>query len=169
MFPVAPEASPCRPKRTDQIKSAGRCGDLFAAAKTGESVVIPKGANTEQRFGTSLVRHIVRKWAERIDAYMPRRLRTSGAAGTRKSFVIHALCAAVRNLLGADRATRVFAPTGVSVFQVGGVTGYRLFRLPTGGKSIGRLAPLAGDSLRAAQDNLIQRALLIWGERGMTP
>ena len=160
------EASAWLAKRVDQVKSTGRCDDLVASARTGRAVGNPHDANPKQRFAIALVLQTLRNWADR-GADRPIRLLTAGVAGTGKSFIIHAPCALVRNLLGADEADRVFAPTGVSASQVGGETGRRLFRLPTGKKACGQLGPLKGDPLRAAQGNLRQCALLIGDERGM--
>ena len=166
-FPKVAEASAWLAKRVGQVKSTGQCDDLVEATSSGRAMVNPHDANSEQRFAIALVLQTLRNWVEGAADYRPLRLLTAGVAGTGKSFVIHALCAMVRNLLGADGAARVFAPTGVAAFQVGGETGHRLFRLPTGKKAFGQLEPLKGDALRAVQDNLRQCALLIGDERGM--
>ena len=97
-------ASVFLPKRSGRIKSAGRRDDRVALAKTGGegAVANPNDANPEQKFEIPLALQTIRNWAGRSAAYKPIRLLTSGLVVGGKSFVIHALCAMVRNLLGPN-------------------------------------------------------------------
>ena len=97
--------------------------------------------------------------------YKNLRLLKAGFDGAGKSAVIRAVTDLVRNLLGVGGASNVFAPTGISAFQVVGAAGP--IRAPTGKKAFGQRDPLKGDALRDAQENLRLRALLVGDERWM--
>ena len=153
------------PTRVAHVRATGSCEGFLPRPGGAAAGINPYGANPGQRFQIALVLQTIRHWANGSAAYKQLRLLTEGVAGAGKSFVIHSLTDLVRKLLGFEGAAKVFAPTGVAAFQVGGPTGHRPLRVPTGKKAFGHLEPLKGDAAREVQDNLRRCALLVGDER----
>ena len=166
-YPGADESATWLPKRVAQFRPAGIFGDLPDGGSAQATRYDPYEANDEQRFQIALVLQTIGAWVGGCAGCRPLRLLTSGAAGTGKSFVIHALTELVRKLLGFPGAAMVYAPTGVAAFQLGrGSAGRIPLQPPTGKKAVGQLEPSKGESLRKVQGNLSRCALLIGDERG---
>ena len=165
--PVAESPAKWLPERAAQVRANGRRDGFSSRLGGGGGSIAPYDANAGQRFRISMALHTTHDWVSRSPNYRPARLLVAFVAGTGKSFAIHALKDIVRNLLGRDGDSKLFAPAGVAAFHVGGPTGHRLLRVPTGKKAFGQIEPLKGDALRAAHDSLRRFAFLVGDERGM--
>ena len=100
----------------------------------------PMSANEEQRWAIALILRTIKAWVEG-EGYRRLRLLVAGVAGTGKSFVIHVVTELLRRLLRGRNVARVFCPTGMAAYQVGGLTAHSLFKIPTGASAHKELAP----------------------------
>ena len=166
-FPGPYASATWLPTRVAQVRATGSCEGFLPRPGGAGAGINTYDANPGQRFQIALVLQIIHEWVNGSADHRQLRLLTAGVSGAGKSFFPHALTDLVRKLLGFEGAAKVFAPTGVAAFQVGGPTGHRLLRVPTGKKAPGQLEPLKGDALREAQDNLRHCALLVGDERGV--
>ena len=132
-----------------------------------QSRINPYDANQGNRFQIAIGIRNTRDFVTGRADYMHLRRLTVGVDGTGESFVTHAMTDLVRNVLGFDVESKVFAHTWISAFQAGGPASRRILRLPNGKRSFGLLGPIKCAPLREAQENLLQCALFVGDEREM--
>lgn len=89
----------------------------------------------------------------------------SGTGGTGKSFLIATIRAWVSEKLGKNVA--VSAPTGVSAYNVNGLTTYRLLQLPVEHGKTPKYTYLNDTSLEIFRPALINTSLIIIDEKSM--
>ena len=140
-------------ERVDRFRSACMRGDHPDVRVAQATRYDPHDANDGRRFQIALVLQTISDWVDGFHEYRPLWLLTAVVARAGKSFVIRAPTDLVRKLLAPHGGTKVYAPTGVAAFHVGGSTGRSLPQLPTLEKAIGQLEPLKGDAMRKFLEN----------------
>ena len=121
----------------EAFRRNGRGGSLDPPRRDDVTAYDPYGAKEAHRFQISLVLWATRGWIEGEAQRKQLILITSGVSGTVKSFVIRVLTGAMRTLHGNREDSQVYAPTGVSAFQLGGHPSHRLLRPQPGQKHTG--------------------------------
>ena len=110
-------------------------------------------------------RRIFDKMKLALEGTTPTRLFVSGTGGTGKSFLINTLKSYVKTSLGQTAA--LLAPTGISAYNIGGMTIHRLLQLPIEHGKTPKYRPLTDEALEIVRKELKDVSLIIVDEISM--